>query len=367
MKRSLTFIDLFAGIGGMRLGFEKADFRCLLTCERDSDALETYMQNFPEETRHPEHKISKDIFDLNIKAKDFDKVPPKYDVLVAGFPCQPFSIAGLRKGLKDERGKVFDEIIKILGRKKNKPRAFLLENVKGMLNHDGGDTYAKYMKPMLEGAGYIVFEKVLNSMIHADIPQNRERLFIIGLNKNEFVIKKTKVKNAVLGKSTVTSISRIGRKKFPKKEFSESELFPPVIDGRIKKIGDYIQQGRIDDKYYYTERYKECYKKLKAEMKNMHSDTLYQYRRHYVRANRSNVCPTLTANMGSGGHNVPLYFDGKRIRKLTPKECGMFQGFQHDFQRPQGMSDTKLYHQFGNSVTVELIKRIAIKIRDILT
>lgn len=308
-KEDFTFIDLFAGIGGMRLGFESAGGRCVLTCEIDDAALETYSLNYSPKQAH---KYFGDI--CKIKSVDV----PKHDVLIAGFPCQPYSIAGLRKGLKDERGTVFMEIIRIL--KDKKPKAVLLENVKGILAHDGGRTF-EYMVSLIEDLGYHVKYQTLNSMTHGNVPQNRERVFIVG---------------------------------FLSRKAAEQFEFPYPIP-LTKTISNAIESSKVDSKYYYDERF-DCYKEIKKMVKS--NDTLYQWRRQYVRENKSNVCPTLTANMGSGGHNVPLIKVRDGIRKLTPRECANFQGFPKSFKLPK-IADSKLYHQFGNSVTVPLIQRIA--------
>jgi len=256
-EKDFTFIDLFAGIGGMRIGFESAGGRCVLTSEIDPAALETYSLNYSPE--HP-HKYYGDI--CKIKSSDI----PKHDVLIAGFPCQPYSIAGLRKGLKDERGTVFMEIIRIL--KDKKPKAILLENVKGILAHDRGRTF-EYMVSLIEDLGYHVKHETLNSMTHGNVPQNRERVFIVGF------------------------LSKVAADRF---EF-------PVAIPLTKSIVDAMEDAKVDPKYYYDERY-DCYREIKKMVTS--KDTLYQWRRQYVRENKSNVCPTLTANMGSGGHNVPL-------------------------------------------------------------
>ena len=319
LMKSFKFIDLFAGIGGMRLGFESAGGTCVLTCEIDTNATQTYMLNHSSPCK--EHVYAKDIFDL--KSSEV----PKHDVLVAGFPCQPFSIAGLRKGLKDKRGKVFEEIVRILVDRK--PAAFLLENVKGMLSHNSGETYNKIMKSMLEDAGYTVKETVLNSMTHSNVPQNRERLFIVGFR----------------------DASKCQAFQFPEKQ------------KLTKTIDDLLRHEEAKERHFYTDRF-DCYEQIKRELKS--EETLYQWRRQYVRENKSNVCPTLTANMGSGGHNVPLLKHGTKIRKLTPRECGLFQGFPENFKLPAGMAESRLYHQFGNSVTVPLISRIAHQIAKVL-
>jgi DNA (cytosine-5)-methyltransferase 1 len=308
-RTSFKFIDLFAGIGGMRLGFESAGGVCVLTSEIDKPALETYSLNY--DPKHP-HKYFGDI--CAIKSIEV----PKHDVLVAGFPCQPYSIAGLRKGLKDERGTVFMEIIRIL--KDKKPKAILLENVKGILAHDKGVTF-NYMVSLIEDIGYHVKFQTLNSMTHGNVPQNRERVFIVG---------------------------------FLSESAAHNFKFPDAIP-LTKTIADAIESSQIDPKYYYDDRF-DCYSEIKKIVKS--SDTLYQWRRQYVRENKSNVCPTLTANMGSGGHNVPLIKVDDGIRKLTPRECANFQGFPKGFKLAK-ISDSKLYHQFGNSVTVPLISRIA--------
>ena len=293
----------------MRLGFEAVGGRCVLTSEIDPVALETYALNYsPSHT----HKYFGDI----CKIRSIDV--PKHDVLIAGFPCQPYSIAGLRKGLQDERGTVFMEIIRIL--KDKKPKAVLLENVKGILAHDGGRTF-DYMVSLIEDLGYHVKYQTLNSMTHGNVPQNRERVFIVG---------------------------------FLNKASSDRFVFPAAIP-LTKTIADAMEEGKVEPKYYYDERY-DCYSEIQLAVKSR--ETLYQWRRHYVRENKSNVCPTLTANMGSGGHNVPLAKVKDGIRKLTPRECANFQGFPKSFKLPK-VADSKLYHQFGNSVTVPLIQRIA--------
>jgi DNA (cytosine-5)-methyltransferase 1 len=177
------------------------------------------------------------------------------------------------------------------------------------------------MLSLIERIGYTVKFQTLNSMTHSNVPQNRERVFIVGF----------------------LSSNSTGRFTFPSRI--------PLT----KTIKDLIIDERVASKYYYDDRF-DCYKEIKKVVKS--SNTLYQWRRQYVRENKSNVCPTLTANMGSGGHNVPLIKVRSGIRKLTPRECANFQGFSKRFKLPE-ISDSELYHQFGNSVTVPLIARIA--------
>lgn len=307
MKSKFTFIDLFAGIGGTRIGFERAGGRCILTSEIDDKALKTYKLNFKNEK---DHLFVNDV-------KDVKKIK-QYDVLVAGFPCQPYSIAGLRKGLTDERGMVFKEIIRLL--KTTKPKAFLLENVKGITNHENGETF-KYLLSLLKEAGYHTKFATLNSMSHGNVPQNRERVFIVGFREK----------------------NKINKFEFPDKVKLE------------RKVKDLLTSSKVEDKYYYSNRFP-MYPEVKKGIKKEY--VIYQWRRVYIRENKSNVSPTLTANMGSGGHNVPLVKIKGKIRKLTPRECARFQGFP-DSYKIEGISDANLYHQFGNSVTVPLIERIA--------
>lgn len=329
---SFTFADLFAGIGGMRLAFESVGGSCTLTSEIDEYALRTYkFQKWNDQ--NPNHKYINDVVELgSLPASEI----PQHDVLVAGFPCQPYSIAGLRQGLDDEkgRGQVFLSILDVL--KKAQPKAFLLENVKGMLSHDGGETVT-FMCEELSKKGYKVFEpKVLNSMTHGGVPQNRERVFIVGFRED------------------------IAPDHFE---------FPGKISMK-KTLQGILEKRQVDQKYFYDERF-ECFGEIKKSV--VRSDTAYQWRRVYVRENKSGVCPALTANMGSGGHNVPLVKVADGIRKLTPKECAALQGFPlvarnggFKFEFPDGMADSHLYHQFGNSVTVPLIARIAERIVAVL-
>lgn len=316
MFSSFTFGDLFAGVGGMRLAFEDAGGVCVLTSEIDPKAMQTYKANFKETASH---KYVNDV--CMLKTTDF---PDSHvDVIVAGFPCQPYSIAGLRKGLDDDRGgQIFKSLANLIANLK--PNAFLLENVKGIRSHDKGRTF-DFMLQELSRGGYHLRHETLNSMTHANVPQNRERVFIVG---------------------------------FSSSEAADSFQFPEPIDLTSKISDILLHEDQIDDKYYYSNRYP-MFQQINEAVTNR--ETIYQWRRQYVRENKSRVCPTLTANMGSGGHNVPLVRDSKGVRKLTPRETANFQGFPDSFIMPQ-ISDANLYHQFGNSVTVPLIRLIATEI-----
>ncbi len=306
-----TFIDLFAGVGGFRMALQNTGGKCVYTSEYEPFAKKTYRANYGE---IPFGDITKQY------VKDY--IPKSnIDVLCAGFPCQPFSIAGYQKGFSDTRGTLFFDIEQII--EKHKPKVVFLENVKNFVSHDNGKTF-KVVKEILENKlGYKVFHKVLNSMTHANIPQNRERIFIVAFDPKQ-------VENY---------------KKFK---------FPENIK-LTKTIHDFLDKGKQNDIYYYKKEH-QYYPELEKIM--ISKDTVYQWRRVYVRENKSNVCPTLTANMGAGGHNVPLIKDDFGIRKLTPRECFSFQGYPENFVLPK-IANSKLYMQAGNSVTTTLIERIS--------
>lgn len=309
-KPKFTFIDLFAGIGGIRLPFQELGGKCILSSEWDASAKKTYSLNFGE---IPYGDITK------IKASEI----PNHDILLAGFPCQAFSIAGYREGFADKkgRGNLFFDIYRIL--KEKQPKAFLLENVKNLKGHDGGNTF-RVITEYLEEAGYDVSSRVLNAMEYGNVPQNRERIYIVG-----FLNKKMREKNS--------------------SEFVWPQQTP--LKKNIKHLFD-----ETVDEYFYYKKY-DCYEELKKKVTSR--ETVYQWRRMYVRENKSGVCPTLTANMGTGGHNVPIILDKKDIRKLTPKECFRVQGYPEEFKIPQTMAMSRIYKQIGNSVTVPVIQRIA--------
>jgi len=311
-KKEFRTLDLFAGVGGIRLGFEKAGFKTIFANDFNKTCKETYDLNFDE----PKLTV-KDIWKLDIK--DI----PKFDILLGGFPCQSFSIAGYRRGFNEARGNLFFRIAEIL--EERKPQAFLLENVKNLKGHDKGKTF-KIIEKTLKELGYHTKSKVLNSMTHGNIPQNRERIFIIG-----FLDKK------------------------------KAEVFDFPNEIPLTKNFKEFTANEAEDKYYYNE--KPLYEKIKNDINS--EETVYQWRRKYVRVNKKGVVPTLTANMGLGGHNVPIIKNHKGIRKLTPKETFLLQGFPENFKLPD-IASGALYHQAGNSVTVPVIQRIAENMKIVL-
>jgi DNA (cytosine-5)-methyltransferase 1 len=311
-----TCASFFAGVGGIDLGFEQNGFKVIYANEMDDNAVKTYETNFDIKVDH--RKIEQ------VKNSEI----PNFDILLAGFPCQSFSIAGYQKGFKDKKnGHLFFELERIFSEKK--PEVIFLENVKNLVSHDNGKTF-RIILETLKANNYFVKYQVLNGKDYGNTPQNRERIYIVA---------------------------------FKDKTKFERFNFPDPIQ-LTRKLSDVINfEEKKDSKYYYSAKKCCFYSVLKKGMKKQ--DTIYQWRRKYVRENKSNVCPTLTANMGTGGHNVPLVLTNTGIRKLTPHECFNLQGFPADYKLPN-IANTHLYKQAGNSVVVSVISRIAQKIKEAL-
>ena len=310
----LRVASFFAGVGGIDKGFEQTKhFKTVYANEMDPYPVKTFERNF---------KIKVDCRDIHdVKAEEI----PDFDVMLAGFPCQAFSIAGYRKGFDDEKGRgtLFFELVRIF--KEKKPQIIMLENVKNLVGHDGGNTFRTIVKE-LEKEDYYVKFSVMNAKEYGNVPQNRERIYIVAFKDHDMY------KNF----------------DFP---------MPITLKRKLEDVIDFYSQK--DEKYYYTKgKYKgELYEKLVEAMDD--DRAVYQWRRKYVRKNKSGVVPTLTANQGEGGHNVCIVKTAHGIRKMTPHECFNVQGFPNDFILPEELSDAKLYKQAGNSVCVSVIKRIA--------
>lgn len=306
--------SFFAGVGGIELGFEKTgEFSTVYANEIDKHAQETYQLNFPE---------------TNLDKRDIKEVNgedvPNVDVLTGGFPCQAFSIAGYRLGFEDERGSLFFDLLRLI--RKKQPRVIFIENVKNMVSHDHGNTF-KVIREALVLNGYHISWKVMNGMEYGNVPQNRERIYIVGFRREE--------------------------------DFKLFE-FPDKVP-LTASIKDIINFKSLEEEiYYYKEGKQKFYPILAQDITSQ--DTVYQWRRQYVRENKSGVVPTLTANMGTGGHNVPLILSDHGIRKLTPRETFNAQGYPNEYKLPQEMAKSHLYKQAGNSVVVPVITRIAEKI-----
>ena len=319
-----TFGSLFAGIGGICIGFSQAGFTVKWANEIDKYACQTYRLN--------ESRISPE---LDITEGDVRDFQPEcaVDVLGGGFPCQPYSIAGKMGGLNDSRGRgrpMFEEIIRIADEMSPKPRAIFLENVGNLKTFDDGRTYP-VLKKLLTDAGYShIFDAVLNSKDYSGVAQFRNRIYIVAFeNKNDAM-----------------SFKKLYGKGLPRRE-------PNV------KFDKIVEKGPIPKKYYYSKDDPETCTSIRYDEHFVPAVTekgvFYQYRRTKMRKNQNGLCPALTASMGLGGHNVPIILDDVGIRKLTPRECLRVQGFPEWYKFPNNMADSHKYKQIGNSVSVPII------------
>jgi DNA (cytosine-5)-methyltransferase 1 len=321
--------SLFAGLGGFALAFRRQGFQSIWANENDKFAAATYRCNNSDSQLY-----ECDVEEFHPKELGLE-VP---DVLTAGFPCQPFSSAGDRLGFEDDRGHLYKEIVRILNEfGSDRPRIVLLENVANLLGHDGGRTYAR-IEAELKGAGYWVLPHNvarLNTRIHTESPQNRERLFIVALS---------------------TAYFKGGRFHFPTATTS-------TLDVR-----ELLQLSCPADEYYYFDTTNNRYgQMLMRSATKGNPGSVYQLRRSYVREYKS-FLPTLTANMGDGGHNVPVVLDNWGLRQLTPEECARFQGFVGaGASFPDEVSRVQRYKQIGNSVTVPLVEKLAVECMSLLT
>lgn len=309
-NNKLKMIDLCAGTGAFTYAFENTKLvEVVFANDLEETSKKIYDENFT-------HELTLgNICDIDIK--DI----PQHDILTAGFPCQPFSIAGKQQGFDDPRSNMFWKILEII--KHHKPKCLILENVKNLVSHDNGDTLKTIINSIKKEKYHIKY-KVLNTSDITNIPQHRERIYIVCL-KN-------------------------------KKIYDDLNLDFPMVDKlEIKDL--LLHENAISDKYYYNDETNKIHKMIIESVTK--DNTIYQFRRIYVRENKSNECPTLTANMGTGGHNVPIVLDNKGCRKLTPKECFYFQGFPDEYKLPKKISDTKLYKLAGNAVSIPVVQLIA--------
>ncbi len=322
MKKKFKVGGLFSGLGGLELGFQKEGFEVIWANDIDKYAHKMYKRIVGKDHFIGKKPLSLEYINKNFKS--FNIMP--VDVLVAGFPCQPFSLAGNRQGFDDlkGRGNCFNLMMDFLDNfdEKLQPKILLFENVKNIKNHDKGNTL-KTIKNLLIKKGYYSRLYNLNTSKLTKIPQNRERAFIV-CSKNDFA----KDSHAYF--------------KFLEDSNNTPESFKSFLD------------NVDDEKYFSVNNY---LKKHKIVLKEANEDEVYQLRRVYIRQNMKQQIPTLVASMGQGGHNVPLIYAKGRYRRLTPKECFRFQGFNNvNFE---GISDTQLYKMSGNTVTLPLIQLIA--------
>ena len=314
-KYDFTFIDLFAGIGGMRIAYENAGGKCVYSNEWNKYSQQTYFANFGEQ---PEGDITK------VDAASI----PDHDILVAGFPCQPFSIAGVSKknslgratGFEDKtQGTLFFDICRIL--KEKRPKAFMLENVKNLCSHDRGNTF-RVITEALDELDYAIFYRVLDGQNY--VPQHRERILIVGFDRKRYG-------NDIDFSFDLTPVE-------PK----------PVMKDILEKD--------VDDKYTLT-------------------DKLWSYLQNYAEkhkaagngfgygiADPNGVARTLSARYYKDGSEILIAQVGKNPRRLTPRECARLQGFPDEFKIV--VSDTQAYKQFGNSVVVPLMSNVAQLVAD---
>jgi len=321
-KPKFKFIDLFAGIGGFRLAFQNIGGKCIFTSEWDKYSKKTYQANFGEV---PFGDITKN------QTKNY--IPDEFDVLCAGFPCQSFSIAGKRGGFEDTRGTLFFDVAEII--KNKQPKAFFLENVKGLRNHDKGKTLKIILNTLRNDLGYYVPEPQILNAKEFGVPQNRERIFIVGFRADL--------------------------------EVSEFQYPKPTNKNTVLK--DILETDEVSVKYYLSDTYVETLRKHKARHKNKGNGFGYEIIPNHGTANAV-VC-------GGMGRERNLILDNKLtnfipvthirgnvnregIRKMTPREWARLQGFPENFKIV--VSDAQAYKQFGNSVAVPAIQATARKI-----
>jgi len=306
----MRVIDLCAGTGSFSLVF--GENNVVFANDIEKKSKEIYDYNF-------NHKLT--LADLHgVETKDI----PEHDILCCGFPCQSFSISGNRLGFNDTRSNIIWKMLDIV--KIKKPKCLLLENVKNILTHDNKKTIDKIVTSITE-LGYSVKYKLLNTSKITGIPQNRERVF--------FVCFRDDIK------------------------YNEDILDFDNID---KKPMERVLEDKVESKFYYTPK-DSIYEMLKTSV--VDTNTFYQFRRNHVRKNMNNECPTLTASMGTGGHNVPIIIDKIGIRKLTPRECFNLQGFPDTYKLPE-LAVSHLYKLAGNSISVPIIAELAKRILKVL-
>ena len=307
--------SLFSGIGGIDLGFIQAGFDVVWANEFDKDAATTYRANFGNA-----YLVQKDI--KTISAEE----TPDFDVLVAGFPCQPFSSAGNQKGFDDPRGNLFFEIARIVEAKR--PQVIFLENVSNLLQHDDGKTFLTIYNALVP-FGYAFKYRVMDSFDYGNVPQHRKRIFIVA---------------------------------FLDYEKCEKFEFPDKIKPVVQLNDILVRNVKHDNSYYYNESsvYYADLKRIVTDKKALYKiyDSGVSRKAHYV-------CPTLTANMGTYPDRVPIILDDFGIRKITPYECLALQGFPKDYRFPK-IPMASAYKQCGNSVAVPVIRRIAENIVKVL-
>lgn len=329
MTDSLRAGAMFSGIGGFCLGFQKHGIKTVWAIENDPTAVATYQKNIPDVKVISDENGPANILNVTVAGNMLEPV----DVLHAGFPCQSFSAAGERKGFDDPRGMLFYEIIRIINEFGDKrPSVLVLENSPNIRIGGGGSWFIELTKE-IKKAGYWFRDTncaELDAYNLTSLPQRRNRLFMVAFSTEAF---------------------RNGKFSFPE----------PLA--RLKKnLADFISfSGQLDDDTYYLHEENRYHKMISEKVEDPYC--IYQLRKFLVRVKDPGICPTLTANMGLGGHNVPFIVDAKGLRKLTESECLRLQGFPEWFEFPNDVPRAKRYMQIGNSVVPLVAELLAEKIK----
>lgn len=330
-----SFIDLFAGIGGLRAALASSGGRCVFSSEWDKYAQQTYLANFPDN-----RPIAGDIRSINA-----DQIP-QHDVLVAGFPCQPFSIAGVSKknalgrahGFADQtQGTLFFDVVRILDY--HRPKAFLLENVKNLKSHDKGNTFEVIKKTLTEDLGYSLHTRIIDAGYF--LPQHRERIIMVGFKEtNSFSFDEL-------------TLPEYGLKKM------NSVLHPE--DGTEAAEGHYTEGelGKVNEKYVLSDKLWDYLKAYAAKHRAKGNGFGYGL------VDKNSIARTLSARYYKDGSEILVSRgENKNPRRLTPRECARLMGFPNDFRIP--VSDTQAYKQFGNSVAVPVFSKVASMMKDFI-
>ncbi|WP_185542722.1 DNA cytosine methyltransferase [Listeria booriae] len=323
INKPVKFIDLFAGIGGFRMALERIGFQCVYSSEIDKDCKQTYFENYG------------DFPDGDITLVNESSIPD-HDILCAGFPCQPFSISGKQKGFEDVRGTLFFDICRIVEAKS--PQVIFLENVKHLVHHDGGHTF-KTIINKLEELGYILSYKVLNAS-YFGVPQNRERIIIIGTKKNRFDFDKI---NKSIPRPVINDILDTTGDF----EFLSPEEYTLLKEMKTQKISGLIFAGHRNKKI----------RKAGVRPGTEHLSRVHKQPNRIYSA--KGIHPTIPSQETSGRFFVLL--DNMSVRKLTINECYKLMGYPPHFKRTSSLG--KQYKQIGNSVCVPMIEEIARQIK----
>lgn len=320
----MRFVDLFSGMGGFRLALESHNSSCVFSADFDQHACDTYRRNFG-------------VFPLVDVSKLNEQEVPQHDVLTAGFPCQPFSIAGYRRGFEDTRGTLFFDVLRIL--RFHRPKVFILENVKGLISHDAGRTFNTILNAIAEEVNgvksetksrdnleYFVFWKVLNARDYG-VPQNRERIFIVGF-----------------------------RKKPQSFEFPKAQTRKPSLNKLLDETPEIRRLSKQSQTY--VEKYLKMHHRYQ-EIRDLPFLIAYEIRKSRTAFRFDDLAPCLTTKMGTGGNNVPYLVNHNRFLSLS--ECLKIQGFPSSFELTDSYNQS--LRQIGNSVAIPVVRSVFESIR----